>query len=73
MERIPDFTKIGVIGGLITVANGFGLYFLQISPAPALIFKACALSTGGLLLTTTGVAAWKFVQWLTSGHHQHLE
>ncbi len=69
---MPEFTKVGAIGGLITVGNGLGLYFLQISPAPALILKACALSTAGLLLATTGVAAWKFVQLMSSGH-QHIE
>jgi hypothetical protein len=63
MERVPEFIKIGCVGGVITVGNSIGLYLLSIK-APALIVKACALSTAGLLLTTTGLAIWKFSRWL---------
>ena len=60
MERIPESVQIGFISGLITAANSVGLYLLQTSGAPVLVLKACALSTGGLLLAGAGVSIYKF-------------
>ena len=68
MTQIPDFVSTGLVTSLVTLGNSLGLYLLH-GTAPIMIFKGCVLSTAGLLLTGTGITAFKLYQWFKRTYH----
>ena len=68
MERAPEFTKVGLVTGLVTAGNGLVIYLLQSFAAPVWLFKLSVFSTGGLIVAGTVATAYKGYGWFTRPH-----